>query len=124
MSDALFKTRAFVMRRISAILAQPDGWGPPFAVEMQLLTLVEMLHSLDGAAEERIQNVTRRFAGFINKRFPGPPLPLAHRLELDDEANEQFTRTLAQFVQAEQSLDAEFQVLPVQFKGLPLEGVA
>ena len=124
MSDALSKTRAFVMQRISAMLAHPDGWGPPLTVELQLLTLVETLHALDGAPDDRIHGVTRRFAGFIRKRVPGPSVPLAERLDLENEASEEFVRILAQFMVAEQHLDAELQVLPVHFNGPPLTGIS
>lgn len=124
MSDALSNTRAFVLQRIRAMLAQPDGWGPPLSVELQLLTLVETLHALDGATNDRIQGVTRRFAGFISEQVPGPPLPLAQRLELEDEASARFVQILAQFVRAEQGLDADHRVLKVRFRGPPLAGVS
>jgi len=92
-------------------------------VELQLLSLVETLHALDGATEDRIYGVTQRFAMFVTQRVPGPPVPLAQRLKLDNEASARFVAILAQFVSAEQRLDAEVQVLRVHFDGPPLAGI-
>lgn len=116
MTEARSRTRAFVVERISALLARPDGWGPPLAVELQLLTLVETLHALDGASDERIHSVTQRFSEYLAERVGGAPLPLAERLGLSEQASEAFTRLLAHFLLEEQSLDAELEVLPVQFQ--------
>lgn len=96
--------KEFVLQRLDKMLAQPDGWGPPHAVEDLILTLVEMLHVINGAPEDHILGVSCRFGGFINNRHPGPPIALASRLGLEDEATEEFIETMTLFVQSEQSL--------------------
>lgn len=94
----------FVRGRIAALLRSPDGWGPPHAVELQLQLLVEMWHVAAGASRETVRGVTRRFASYLARERPGPPVPLCVRLALADEASAEFVRLLAGFVREEQRL--------------------
>ena len=90
-----------ICRRLEAILKSPDGWGPPHAVELQVILLVEMWHVVRAASREQVDNTTRRFAGFLGSVLPGPPTPLAVRLGLTDTATEQFVAVLREFIHHE-----------------------
>lgn len=93
----------FVEQRLLAILTSPDGWGPPQAVELQVLLLIEMWHVIQGAPSDQVNNTSRRYAQYLGSVLPGPPVDLAHRLELTDErATDQFVAILREFVQREQ----------------------
>lgn len=99
MSEAMCK---FVRDRCEAILHRPDGWGPPHAVELQLLLLIEMWHVVQGAPMERVDSVTERYDRFLGTTLPGgPPVPLASRLGLDQRATEQFVEILRTFLKQE-----------------------
>ena len=91
----------FVDQRLEAILSHPDGWGPPHAVELQVLLLIEMGHIAHGRTEDHVYGVTERFSRHLGQRLPGPPLPLAHRLGLKDSANDRFVQVLRDFIEAE-----------------------
>lgn len=91
----------YIQRRLSAILQRPDGWGPPHAVELQVLLLVEMWHVLCGAQQAEVDDVTNRFSRFLARQLPGPPLPLALRLGLTHRSSPQFVELLRQFVEEE-----------------------
>lgn len=97
---------AFVQQRTSALLESPDGWGPPHAVELQVLLLVEIQHALRGSPEIA-EGVTRRFAGYLGEILPGPPHPLAIRMGLDDSATKEFVAHLRVFVARELSDDPQ-----------------
>lgn len=95
----------FIQERLAAILRRPDGWGPPHAVELQLLLLIEMWHVVQGAPMERVDRVTERYDRFLGTTLPGgPPVPLAVRLGLDQRATEQFVEILRTFLRQEQEL--------------------
>lgn len=91
----------FVRQRLEAILKYPNGWGPPIAVETQVLLLVAMWHVVQGAPSEHVDHTSRRFAGHLGSVLPGPPVPLAFRLGLADTASDQFVAVLRTFVQQE-----------------------
>lgn len=88
----------FVELRIRSILACPDGWGPPHAVELQIELLVEVALAAKGKSASEIDGVHGRFVRFVGARFPGPCFALAPRLGLTDRASEEFTQTLRDFV--------------------------
>jgi hypothetical protein len=92
----------FVEQRLLAILKSPNGWGPPMAVELQVLLLVEMWHVIQGAPSEHVDRTSWRFAAYLGLVLPGPPVSLASRLELTDEASDQFVSILRAFVEHEQ----------------------
>jgi hypothetical protein len=99
----------FVLRRLEALMRAPDGWGPPHAVELQVLLLVEAWHVVQGAPQEEVDATTARFARFLGQRLPGPPVPLAWRLglEQDHQANPRFLELLRAFVMEEMQLGRE-----------------
>lgn len=92
---------SFLRQRFAAILRRPDGWGPPHAVELQVLLLVEMWHVAHGAAPEHVNGVTQRYDEYLGRTLPGAPVPLAHRLGLKQTADDKFTEILRTFVQQE-----------------------
>src|SRR5690349_14238823 len=94
--------KEFVEQRLLAILRSPDGWGPPLAVELQVLLLVEMGHVVRGAPSEHVDKTSRRFTTYLGLVLPGPPVSLASRLELTDAATDQFVAILRAFVEYEQ----------------------
>ncbi len=112
----------FVNQRIADLLRAPDGWGPPHAVELQLLLLIEVLHVASGSPPGIVDGVMERFDRYIGTRVPGPPLPLALRLGLQDEANTQFIDLLHGFLQSERLLKPE--QLPFQDRRVILDAVA
>lgn len=96
--------KEFVTQRLEALLQRPDGWGPPLAVELQFLLLVEMWHVVQGASTEHVDGVAGRFERFLRTRFPGgPPVPLALRLGLDQRATDEFIDVLKSFLEQEQA---------------------
>ncbi len=92
----------FVRRRLTSLLQNPDGWGPPHAVELQLLLLLEMWLVVAGAPQETVDAVAERYQRFLSRELPGPPLPLSLRLRLGNESSPEFVRFLRKFVLAEQ----------------------
>ena len=92
---------SFLRQRFAAILKRPDGWGPPHAVELQVLLLVEMWHVAHGAAPVHVNGVTQRYDEYLGRTLPGAPTPLAHRLGLDQTANERFVEILRAFIEQE-----------------------
>lgn len=106
---------AFVRQRVSALLKVPDVWGPPEAVELQLLLLLEMRHVASGASQEETDGVTDRYRRHLGRVVPGPAIPLSARLELTTHANEQFVQVLRNFADLEFELASrrEQGVLPV-----------
>lgn len=92
---------AFVNQRVSALLASPDAWGPPEAVELQLLLLLEMWHVARGAPRDEIDGVTERYDRHLGRAVPGPPVSLAARLELTAQADERFVNVLRDFAATE-----------------------
>lgn len=94
----------FVQARISALLTRPDAWGPPLAVELQLLLLIEMWHIVSGAGRVCADGVTERYDRFVGTVLPGPPFPLATRLGLSDRANDRFVELLRDFLSEEQTV--------------------
>ncbi|MCB9760482.1 MAG: hypothetical protein H6739_11640 [Alphaproteobacteria bacterium] len=97
----------FIAHRMASILRTPDGWGPPHAVELQLLLLIEMLHVVRGAPREYVDTVMERYARHLGSVIPGPPTPLALRLGLEDQADERFVAILRDFLNAEMRLGSE-----------------
>jgi len=72
----------FIEDRLNAMLSRPAMWGTMFAVEMQVLLLLEMtvLHRLS------IEEFRKSYCDFINEKAPDPrPVPLAFRV--DDDIN-------------------------------------
>lgn len=102
----------FVSRRLDSIWRHPDGWGPPHAVELQVLLLVEMWHVLMGSHPEEVDRVTERFANFLADNCAGPPVPLAVRLRLAHTSTKQFITLLRSFVQEEQQLRRRSAIRP------------
>lgn len=98
---------SFVQERITALLGRPNGWGPPLAVELQVLLLIEMWHIVNGASREHADGVAERYDRFVGSVLPGPPFPLAARLGLGDHANERFIELLREFLSREQAAGRE-----------------
>lgn len=92
---------SFLRQRFAVILKRPDGWGPPHAVELQVLLLVEVWHVAHGAAPTHIYGVTRRYDEHLDRTVPGAPVPLAHRLGLTNRADDRFVEILSAFVEQE-----------------------
>lgn len=110
---------AFVHDRLTNLLRAPDAWGPPQAVELQLLLLVEMWHVVNGASREHVDGVTERYDRFVGSALPGAPLPLALRLGLTTRANERFTEILGAFLRAERAAGREASRVPATARTLP-----
>jgi hypothetical protein len=92
---------AFVRQRVVALFDTPDAWGPPEAVELQLLLLLEMWHVASGASQEETDGVVKRYQRYLRRTVPGPPISLASRLELTTRANERFVEVLRAFAMTE-----------------------
>lgn len=91
---------SFINKRLAAIFKNTDSWGPPLAVELQVILLIEMWHVNCGRTEYFVYNTNSRFIKFIYRddRAPGPNnLPLAHQLKLDNSSNEIFVEILKDF---------------------------
>lgn len=101
----------FVHQRISALLAAPDAWGAPEAVELQVLLLLEMWQVTEGAAQEMVDGVSDRYDHHISRAVPGPPVLLAARLGLTTHANDRFVEVLRAFVKDELTSRREQRVL-------------
>lgn len=94
----------FVQRRLAALLKTPDGWGPPHAVELQLLLLVEMEHVVSGVSADTVDEVTLRYDRYLGRVRPGPPRPLALRLDLDERSTPEFVSLLTEFLRLERGI--------------------
>lgn len=101
----------FVDQRIEALLRTPDGWGPPHAVELQLLLLMEMWLVVRGSAKPVVDGTTERYQRFLARTLPGSPIPLALRLGLVEQSNERFVTILRSFVAAEKARHREQSLL-------------
>ncbi len=104
---------SFVQERLARVLASPDAWGPPHAVELQTLLLVEMWHVAAGTSLDIAHRVPERFARFLAMRLPGPPAPLSVRLKLTSRASDAFVAQLAAFVREEQDVPRAANVIPL-----------
>lgn len=69
-------------RRLDALLQRPDGWGPPQAVELQVLLLLEVGHCLAGREEAFVDATWDRWGEHVGLLFPDDNRPLATRLGL------------------------------------------
>lgn len=85
-------------------MARTDSWGPPVAVELQVILLMEFWHVARCAPQELVDLTNERFGRFIGTRLPGSCFNLAGRLDLAQKTNEQFVLILTDFVPSEQSL--------------------
>lgn len=92
----------FITTRLSRILKYPDAWGPPLAVETQVILLVEMWCILQGKIEKEIYETSDRLYLFAyeSTKIPGP-LTLADNLKLESHANEEFVAILKAFIISE-----------------------
>lgn len=91
----------FLTSRLSAILSRPDAWGPPVAVELQILLLVEAHHAAAGAPADVVDGTMTRWLAHAEQHIPGRPFLLAGRLGLENKATPQFVRILEAFVERE-----------------------
>jgi len=92
---------AFVRARLKALMERPDAWGPPEAVELQVLLLLEMWHVAAGASREQVDGLLDRYHRYLAAHVPGPPIALAMRLSLSDRANARFVDALQEFIASE-----------------------
>jgi hypothetical protein len=111
--ERIAQVLGFVEERMAAILERPDGWGAPESVELQVLLLVEMRHTVLGMAKEHVDRVNDRYQAFLDKEVPGRPTSLGARLGLSHRATPGFVAVLQRFVQA------ELQVNLVSFASAP-----
>lgn len=95
------ETPRFVRQRLHAILASPDEWGPPEAVELQVLLLVEILLVTSGRPTAYADQVVVRYRQFRETHGLASPLPLAHRLGLRNRASAEFINVLKRFTESE-----------------------
>lgn len=95
------ETTRFVWRRLLAMLERPDAWGPPEAVELQVLLLLEILLVSAGLPPAYADQVVVRYRRFRDAEGVGSPLSLAARLGLRHRANAEFTRLLRKFAESE-----------------------
>jgi hypothetical protein len=92
----------FARDRLSALLARPDGWGSPEAVELQVLLLVEVALVARGELRERVDGTHERYVRFLARAIGQPnSLPLFARLGLTDRASMPFVDLLRAFVHSE-----------------------
>lgn len=98
------RVAAFVHQRTTALLERPDGWGPPAAVELQLLLLLEMGHVAAGAPPEVVDGTMDRYRRYMGRSVGESSLSLAGRLGLTTRSNERFVALLRGFVAEEQLL--------------------
>lgn len=93
---------AFAQQRLEAILDYPDGWGPPRAVELQVLLLVELLHVIDGRSKDHVDGTARRWQRHIfeQTKIEGP-LDLSGKLGLEHRASPEFVAVIRTFLVSE-----------------------
>lgn len=94
----MIQAEPFVRQRLTSLLAEPDAWGPPIAVELQLLLLVELLHTVRSSDPDV---VAARYERHLAARVPGAPAPLADRLGLTGSATPEFVDILRVFAATE-----------------------
>lgn len=94
--------KSFILRRIEAILHRPDTWGPPRAVELQVLLLVEMWHVVAGASKDRVDDTHIRYDQYLDSVLPANCFDLTGKLGLTNRASDQFVDLLRNFVKQEE----------------------
>jgi hypothetical protein len=91
----------FIDSRIDSILKAPDMWGPPLAVELQLILLLELREvAIEGVTQDRA--VLRRYQVHLKKATNGSGnMMLCDQLGLGHSASESFTQVLRSWVEVE-----------------------
>lgn len=88
----------FLEQRITTMLKHPNVWGEPHAVELQLILLIECWHVAREKPLEWVDLTQNRFISFIQAAVPhSAPIPLSHRLCLDQRASNEFIALLTSF---------------------------
>ena len=90
----------FARDRLLAVLARPDGWGPPEAIEAQVLLLVDV-QLVAYNESDRVDGIPERFAAFRARHGVGGSLSLAGVLGEGLRSSARFTGLLAAFVDEE-----------------------
>lgn len=100
---------AWIENRLKMILLRPDMWGPPIAVELQILLLVEMWHISTREAREsaweageKVGSMYERYTRFLETVLPGKCTGLADRLDLTNRSSERFIEVLRDFIKSEE----------------------
>lgn len=82
----------FIDQRFTAIMTFPEAWGPPEAIELQVLLLIELRKVALGAPQEDgtpAANTMDSYDRFLALSVGGPPFCLAVRLQLKDTPREE-----------------------------------
>jgi hypothetical protein len=86
-------------KQIDTILRYPRNWGPPVAVEMLILLLLELRSSLVFQSESDRELLKERYLKFLQEELPeSPPNKLLSDRDVDSFRQESI---LAKFVQRE-----------------------
>ena len=93
--------KQFLTSRLSVVIERPDAWGPPIAVELQVLMLIELLLLAEGKPADHIDGMPGRYDSFLAQNLGENSLPLAHRLALTNTSTEQFAKLLRDFAVTE-----------------------
>lgn len=94
----------FVRQRISAVLQHPRGWGPPRAVELQILLLVEVGLVGKGASKETVDGVLLRWSRHVGKVVCPGPQDLTGKLGISDSwvgPTSTFVEVVREFIESE-----------------------
>lgn len=92
------RTEAFVIDRLHKMMKRPLGWGTLSAVELQVLTLLDVL------AVERGQDIpeNRVYTDFLagHPDVPGPNnLGLARRLGIEHREDQTFIKVMTEYIE-------------------------
>lgn len=101
MSETARSVLDFAHQRLRSLLSHPDAWGAPESVELQMLLLLEVRQAALGFSPAEIAEVQRRYAAFLHRQYPGPPVPLAIRLGIAEGATPLFVSVLRDFIKHE-----------------------
>lgn len=91
-------------KQIDTILRYPRNWGPPVAVEMLILLLLELRASLLFPSGSQREILKERYLNFLREQLPeGPPNKLLSDRDISPFKQESI---LAEFVQRERGVSS------------------
>lgn len=107
MSANTLATFAFIDQRIDEILKRPGMWGPPIAVEMQVLTLLDVRSCMSTGFETDPRARIVAWTTHMNDmKVDGPnTMCLTDRLGLTTLFSERFVEVLRVFVEQQRERD-------------------